>query len=74
MEKNPMEDFRVFYDENEDILYLAKEGHEAETEELSPGVNAELDINGNLIGVEIFNASSLLKDVVKLIGKKLQNA
>lgn len=69
-----MEDFRVFYDENEDILYLAKEGHEAETEELYPGVNAELDVNGNLIGVEIFKASSLLKDVVKLIGKKLQNA
>lgn len=74
MEKNLMEDFRVFYDENEDILYLAKEGREAETEELSPGVNAELDVNGTLIGVEIFNASSLLKDVVKLIGKKLQNA
>lgn len=69
-----MEDFKVFYDESVDILYLAKEGQEAETEELSPGVNAELDMEGNLIGVEIFNASTLLKDVVKLIGKKLQTA
>ena len=42
--------------------------------ELSPGVNAELDIEGNLIGVEIFNASHLLKDVVKLIENKLQTA
>ena len=69
-----MEDFRVFYDESEDILYLAKEGQEAEAEELSTGVNAELDVNGNLIGVEIFNASRLLKYIVKLIEKKLQTA
>ena len=69
-----MDDFRVFYDESEDILYLTKEGQEAEIEELSPGVNAELDMEGNLIGVEIFHASSLLKDVVKLIENKLQTA
>ncbi|MDO8744443.1 MAG: DUF2283 domain-containing protein [Candidatus Brocadiaceae bacterium] len=69
-----MDDFRVFYDESEDILYLTKEGQEAEIEELSPGVNAELDMEGNLIGVEIFHASSLLKDVIKLIENKLQTA
>ena len=74
MEGNLMADFKVFYDEKEDILYLSREGVEEEVVELSPGVNAELDMQGNLIGVEIFNASTLLKDVVKLIENKLQTA
>ncbi|MBI2471808.1 MAG: DUF2283 domain-containing protein [Planctomycetes bacterium] len=69
-----MTDFKVFYDEREDILYLTREGLEEEVVELSPGINAELDIEGNLIGVKIFNASHLLKDVVKLIENKLQTA
>lgn len=67
-----MDDFRVFYDGEEDILYLAKEGQEEETVELSPGVNAELDSSGNLIGIEVFKASSLFKDVIKLMERKLQ--
>ena len=74
MEGNLMADFKVFYDEKEDILYLSREGVEEEVVELSPGVNAELDMQGNLVGVEIFNASTLLKDVVKLIENKLQTA
>jgi len=69
-----MDDFRVFYDDEEDILYLAKEGKEAEVVELSPGVNMELDGNGNLIGVEVFKASLMFKDVLKLMEKKLQLA
>ena len=69
-----MDDFKVFYDDEEDILYLAKEGEEAEVVELSPGVNMELDGNGNLIGVELFKASHMFKDVLKLMEKKLQVA
>ncbi len=69
-----MNDFKVFYDEEEDILYLAKEGEEAEVVELSPGVNMELDSNGNLIGVEVFGASRMFKDVLKPMGKRLQAA
>jgi uncharacterized protein YuzE len=69
-----MKDFKVFYDEKEDILYLAKEGEEAEVVELSPGVNMELDSNGNLIGVEVFGASRMFKDVLKPMGKRLQAA
>ena len=60
-----MSEFRVSYDEKEDILYLAKEGQEEEIVEIAPGVNAELDAAGNLLGVEIFEASKLLKDVIK---------
>jgi len=65
MEENEMSEFRVSYDEKEDILYLAKEGQEEEIVEIAPGVNAELDAAGNLLGVEIFEASKLLKDVIK---------
>ncbi len=69
-----MKDFKVFYDEDEDILYLAKEGEEAEVVEISPGVNMELDSNGNLIGVELFRASSMFKDILKPMERKLQTA
>jgi len=74
MEENLMKDFRVSYDEKEDILYLAREGHEEEVVELSPGVNVELDASGALIGVELFNASTLFKDVIKSMEKKIQAA
>lgn len=69
-----MEDFKVYYDEKEDILYLAKEGEEAEVIELSPGVHAELDSSGALIGVEVFKASGMFKDVIKMMEKRLQAA
>jgi uncharacterized protein YuzE len=74
VEEALMDDFKVFYDDEEDILYLAKEGEEVEVVELSPGVNMELDSNGNLIGVEVFKASLMFKDVLKLMEKKLQIA
>ncbi len=69
-----MTDFKVYYDDKEDILYLAKEGEEAEVVEIAPGVNMELDQAGNLIGVELFKASHMFKDVLKLMEKKLQVA
>ena len=69
-----MKDFKVSYDDKEDILYLAKEGEEQEVIELSPGVNVELDSSGELIGIELFNASSLLKDVIKPLEKRMQVA
>mgnify|MGYP001581143642 CR=1 FL=1 len=69
-----MKDFKVFYDEEEDILYLAKEGEEAEVVEISPGINMELNGDGKLIGVEVFKASRMFKDVLKLMEKKLQTA
>ena len=69
-----MKEFKISYDEAEDILYLAKEGEEKEVVELSPGVNVELDNSGQLIGVEVFKASYLLKDVIKMMEKRLQAA
>jgi len=69
-----MQDFKVSYDDSEDILYLAKEGEEEEIVELAPGVNVEIDSSGNLIGVEVFNASILFKDVIMLMGRRLRAA
>jgi len=74
MEENLMQDFKVSYDDNEDILYLAKEGEEEEIVELAPGVNVELDSSGSLIGIEVFNASFLFKDVIRLMGRRLRAA
>ncbi len=69
-----MKNFKVLYDEKEDILYLAREGKEEEVVELAPGVNVELDSSGELIGIEMFNASDLLKGVIKPLEKRMQAA
>ena len=69
-----MEDFKVFYDDEEDVLYLGKEGQEEEVIELSPGVNVELDGSGKLIGLELFNASTLFRDVVKPMENRMRAA
>ena len=74
MEEVAMNPFKVFYDEEEDILYLAKEGVEHEFVEIAPGVNAEIDEKGALIGIELFNASVLLKNVINPIVKKAKAA
>lgn len=69
-----MKDFKVIYDEEEDILYIAKEGKEEEVVELSPGVNVEFDSSGELIGIELFNASTILKDVIEPLDKRIKAA
>lgn len=69
-----MKDFKIYYDEKEDILYLGRKGEEEEVKEISPMVNVEIDSSGQLIGVELFKASSLFKDVIKLMEKKLKAA
>jgi len=74
MGENIMKDFKVIYDDKEDILYIAKEGKEEEVVELSPGVNVELDSSGKLIGIELFNASAILKDVIEPLDKRIKAA
>jgi uncharacterized protein YuzE len=68
------EDLKIYYDAKQDILYLAKQGEEQEVVELAPGVSIELEGSGNLIGVEVFKASTLLKDVIGSIRDKLNAA
>ena len=54
---------RLFYFEKEDILHLViSEEKEANSVELSPNITAELNRNGELIGIEVLNASIYLRD------------
>lgn len=55
----------VRYFEAEDILHIAiAGGPESRTIELSPTITVELDDNDEMIGVEILEASSFLRDTV----------
>ena len=67
-------DFKIRYDAESDILWLARPGFEDEFVELHPGVNIELDLNGLPIGVEILNASKLLKQVVEALAENARDA
>jgi uncharacterized protein YuzE len=53
------------YFEKEDILHLVlSDEMEAGSVELSPDITAELNEKGELIGIEILNASTFMRDVV----------
>ena len=56
---------QVRYFEQEDILHLlVDEGPEIRSLELAPNITVELGKDDELIGVEILNASSFLRDAV----------
>ncbi|MCX6578676.1 MAG: DUF2283 domain-containing protein [Candidatus Aminicenantes bacterium] len=53
------------YFENDDILHLAiSDEPEAGSVELSPNITAELNESGELIGIEILNASMYVRDSI----------
>ncbi|HLP46794.1 MAG TPA: DUF2283 domain-containing protein [Candidatus Deferrimicrobium sp.] len=53
------------YFENDDILHLAiSDEPEAGSVELSPNITAELNDNGELIGIEILDASKYVRDSI----------
>jgi len=65
----------VNYDPSTDVLYLVtQEGVEAEFREVIPGVNVELDEKGQVIGVEILEASRVLKNVLEPLYRKRKAA
>lgn len=52
---------KIYYDKKTDVLWLnIKSGPLEKYNEISPGVAVELDKNGELLGVEILNASKVL--------------
>lgn len=56
---------RMIYFEQEDILHLAlSDEPEASSVEISPNITAELNDKGELIGIEILNASAFLRDSI----------
>ena len=54
---------KMTYFEQEDILHLMiSDEPESDSIELSPNITAELNENGELIGIEILNASAFIQD------------
>jgi len=58
-----------YYSEDDVLYVLIKPGEEAKSVEIEPGVTAELDRSGTIIGIEILDASKYLR---KLIQEKLE--
>ena len=60
---------KITYFEQADILHLViSDEPESNSVELSPNITAELNENGELIGVEILNASAFMKDISRRLG------
>ena len=60
-----MSEMRMAYFEKEDILHLmVAGGAEAQSVELSPDITVEMDAQGQILGVEILNASRFLRDSI----------
>ncbi len=56
---------KMTYFKDEDILHLTtSEEYEANSVELSPNVTAELNEKDELIGIEIIDASSFIRDSI----------
>ena len=56
---------KLSYFDQEDILHLAiSEEEEANSIEISPNITAELNEKGELIGIEILNASTFVRDTI----------
>ncbi len=66
---------QMTYFQDEDILHLLiAEGPESNSIEISPNVTAELNETGELIGIEILNASRYIRDsIVESVQGKLLN-
>ncbi|MEW6356685.1 MAG: DUF2283 domain-containing protein [Planctomycetota bacterium] len=56
---------QMAYFEAEDILhFVISDEEEASSVELSPNITAELNEKGELIGIEIINASAFVRDAI----------
>lgn len=66
---------QISYFKEEDILHLLiSEEAESASIEISPNVTAELNAAGELIGVEILNASNYMRDfILESVQGKLLN-
>ena len=60
-----MDKTKMTYFNDKDILHIViSEEKEADSIELSPNITAELNENGELIGIEILDASAFLRDSI----------
>ena len=53
---------KVKYESQVDVLYLAKEGQEEKVVEIYPGVNLEMDADGELIGIDRYGNPASTKN------------
>lgn len=58
---------KISYDQENDVLSFLKDGKEDAFIEIYPGIHIELDDKKEFIGIEILNASQVLKNVLKPI-------
>ncbi len=73
MEENMSKKPLVNYDSASDVLYIVtKKGAEEESVEVAPGIHVELDEKGEVIGIEILNASAFFKPVAKPLYRHMQ--
>jgi uncharacterized protein YuzE len=62
-QKQPLPQMNYF--KEEDVLHLLiSEEPESASIEISPNVTAELNADGELIGIEILNASTYIRDFI----------
>ncbi|KKU81096.1 MAG: hypothetical protein UY08_C0002G0009 [Candidatus Gottesmanbacteria bacterium GW2011_GWA1_47_8] len=55
---------KVYYDQKVDALWIrVKKGPEADSAEIAPGLTVEYNAKGDIIGLEILNASSVFNAV-----------
>jgi uncharacterized protein YuzE len=66
---------KMCYFEKEDVLHLIiSDEEEANSVELSPNITAELNAQGELIGIEILQASTFVRDsIMEAVQAKLLN-
>ena len=66
---------KMCYFEKEDILHVTiSDEEEANSVELSPHITAELNEQGELIGIEILQASTFVRDsIMEAVQAKLLN-
>jgi uncharacterized protein YuzE len=66
---------KMFYFDKEDVLHLIiSDEEEANSVELSPDITAELNERGELIGIEILQASTFVRDsITEAVQAKLLN-
>ncbi len=57
-----MSDSMIYFPEEDIIHIMIKKGDEARSVEISPNVTVELDENGEMIGIEILNATSFIRN------------
>jgi uncharacterized protein YuzE len=69
MRKKPL----VHYDPKSDVIYIVlRKGPEETVIEVAPGVNVELDEQGEIIGIEILRATKFFKPIAKLLYNRIQ--